>query len=184
MTRARLLGVGSHAQCSDGAPVTCARHVRTCVPHGLWCGCHEVRGYLSAKRKLGRGKPPSGNHIERLSIALKFLRQSNVQATRLNSPRVRLSGISAAECVRASTGARTKVIVAKRDNRQGEQEMANSSIARLTTLILWAIAWAVAMIASAILLKGSPVKDWIQAALFIGAMSFWVWQSQRTSNRQ
>lgn len=62
--------------------------------------------------------------------------------------------------------------------------MANSSTARLTTLILWAIAWAVAMIASAILLKGSPVKDWVQAALFIGAMTFWVCQSQRTSNRQ
>lgn len=61
--------------------------------------------------------------------------------------------------------------------------MNNSSTARLTTLILWAIAWAVAMIASAILLKGNPVKDWIQAALFIGAMTFWVWQSQLASGR-
>ena len=61
--------------------------------------------------------------------------------------------------------------------------MTNSSTKRLPTLILWAIAWAVAMIASAILLKGNPVKDWIQAALFIGAMTFWVWQSQRASRR-
>jgi len=53
--------------------------------------------------------------------------------------------------------------------------------ARLTTLVLWAIAWSAAMIASAILLKGNPTKDWIQAALFIGAMTFWVWQSQRAS---
>jgi len=53
----------------------------------------------------------------------------------------------------------------------------------MTTLILWAIAWAVAMIVSAILLKGNPVKDWVQAALFIGAMTFWVWQSQRTPGR-
>ena len=59
--------------------------------------------------------------------------------------------------------------------------MTNSSTKRLTILVLWAIAWAVAMIASAILLKGNPVKDWVQAALFIGAMTFWVWQSQRTS---
>ena len=59
--------------------------------------------------------------------------------------------------------------------------MTNSSKNRLTTLILWAIAWAGAMIASAILLKGNPIKDWVQAALFIGAMTFWVWQSMRTS---
>jgi hypothetical protein len=31
---------------------------------------------------------------------------------------------------------------------------------RLTTLVLWAIAWAAAMIASAILLKDNPIKDW------------------------
>jgi hypothetical protein len=63
--------------------------------------------------------------------------------------------------------------------------MANPSTnsKRLTTLVMWAIAWAVAMIASAILLKGNPVKDWIQAALFIGAMTFWVWQSTRGSAR-
>ena len=63
--------------------------------------------------------------------------------------------------------------------------MANPSTStkRLTTLILWAIAWAAAMIASAILLKGNPVKDWVQAALFIGAMTFWVWQSQQASSK-
>ena len=54
-----------------------------------------------------------------------------------------------------------------------------ASKTRLTTLIIWAVAWAVAMIASAILFKGNPVKDWIQAALFVAAMTFWVWQSQR-----
>jgi hypothetical protein len=41
----------------------------------------------------------------------------------------------------------------------------------------------VAMIASAILLKGNPFKDWIQAALFIAAMTFWVWQSQRAARK-
>jgi hypothetical protein len=37
------------------------------------------------------------------------------------------------------------------------------------------------MIGSAIVLKGNPLKDWIQAALFIGAMTFWLWQSQRAA---
>jgi hypothetical protein len=50
----------------------------------------------------------------------------------------------------------------------------------LTNLVFWAIGWAAALIASAILLKGNPAKDWIQSALFIAAMTFWVWQSQRT----
>lgn len=54
---------------------------------------------------------------------------------------------------------------------------------QLTTLILWAIAWAVALIASAILLKGNPIKDWVQSALFIAAMTFWVWQSQRAARK-
>ena len=54
---------------------------------------------------------------------------------------------------------------------------------RLTTLVLWAIAWAAAMIASAFLLKGNPIKDWIQSALFIAAMTFWVWQSQRAARK-
>ena len=35
---------------------------------------------------------------------------------------------------------------------------------KITTLIVWAIAWSAAMIASAILLKGNPIKDWIQSA--------------------
>jgi len=62
-------------------------------------------------------------------------------------------------------------------------KMTSPSKKPLTILILWAVAWAVAMIASAILLKGNPVKDWVQSALFIGAMTFWVWQSRRTSGK-
>ena len=63
--------------------------------------------------------------------------------------------------------------------------MTNSSTnsKRLTILILCAVAWAAAMIASAVLLKGNPIKDWVQAALFIGAMTFWVWQSSRNSGK-
>jgi hypothetical protein len=58
-----------------------------------------------------------------------------------------------------------------------------TSTTRLNALILWAIAWAGAMIASAIVLKGNPIKDWIQSALFIAAMSFWVWQAQRAARK-
>lgn len=50
---------------------------------------------------------------------------------------------------------------------------------RVKTLILWAIGWALALIASAIVFKGSPLKDWTQATLFIGFLTFWLWQSQR-----
>ncbi len=54
---------------------------------------------------------------------------------------------------------------------------------KLITLVLWAIVWAAALIASAILLKGNPIKDWVQSALFIAAMTFWVWQSQRAARK-
>lgn len=57
--------------------------------------------------------------------------------------------------------------------------MTTSSKKQIATLILWAIVWALALIGSAILFKGQPVKDWIQSALFIMAMTFWVWQSRR-----
>ncbi len=59
--------------------------------------------------------------------------------------------------------------------------MITSSKQSLTRLVLWAIAWSAAMIGSAIVLKGNALKDWIQAALFIGAMTFWLWQSQRAA---
>jgi len=45
------------------------------------------------------------------------------------------------------------------------------------TLIVWAVVWAIAFIMSAILFKGSPVKEWIQAALFIAALTFLLFKS-------
>jgi len=62
-----------------------------------------------------------------------------------------------------------------------KKNMITSSKNSFTKLVLWAIAWSAALIGSAIVLKGNPLKDWIQAALFIGAMTFWLWQSQRTA---
>ena len=61
--------------------------------------------------------------------------------------------------------------------------MITASKPSMTRLVLWAIAWSVAMIGSAAVLKGNPLKDWIQAALFIGAMTFWLWQSQRAARK-
>ena len=46
------------------------------------------------------------------------------------------------------------------------------------TLVLWAVVWALAFIASAILFKGHPAKDWVQSALFVGAVTVWLWQSR------
>lgn len=59
--------------------------------------------------------------------------------------------------------------------------MLSASRKNMTTLILWAIAWALALIASAILFKGNSLKDWIQSTLFIGAITFWLWQVGRLS---
>jgi hypothetical protein len=49
----------------------------------------------------------------------------------------------------------------------------------MTRLVLWSMVWAIALIASAILFKGNPVKDWIQSALFVGAITVWLWQSRQ-----
>ena len=71
----------------------------------------------------------------------------------------------------------TIVVNAEADGKK----MFTSSKQSLTRLVLWAIAWSAAMIGSAIVLKGNPLKDWLQAALFIAAMTFWLWQSQRAA---
>lgn len=57
--------------------------------------------------------------------------------------------------------------------------MAVTSQRQMTTLVLWTTVWALALIASAFLFKGSPVKDWLQAALFIGGMVLLLWQYPR-----
>jgi membrane-associated phospholipid phosphatase len=61
--------------------------------------------------------------------------------------------------------------------------MPTSSRTPLPTLVLWALAWAAAMIVSAIVLKGHPIKDWVQSVLFVAAMTFWLWQTQRAAKR-
>jgi drug/metabolite transporter (DMT)-like permease len=60
--------------------------------------------------------------------------------------------------------------------------MVNSSRKQQTSLILWSLVWALAFIASAYIFKGNPVKDWVQSGLFIGAITYLLWKSPRTSH--
>ena len=46
---------------------------------------------------------------------------------------------------------------------------------QIAMMILLAIVWALAFIATAIIFKGNPAKEWIQAALYIVGMSIWLW---------
>jgi hypothetical protein len=62
--------------------------------------------------------------------------------------------------------------------------MTNTTQRSMTAIVLWSTAWALALIASAILLKGNPAKDWVQAALFIGALTVSLWQGHRLSCRR
>ena len=57
--------------------------------------------------------------------------------------------------------------------------MTHNSKTLVTPLIIWSLIWAFAIIATAFLFKGNPVKDWIEAALFIGAFTFWMWKFRR-----
>jgi hypothetical protein len=59
--------------------------------------------------------------------------------------------------------------------------MTNPAPRNMLTIILWSTAWAMVLIASAIFLKGNPVKDWVQGALFIGALTLSLWQGHRLS---
>jgi cation transport ATPase len=59
--------------------------------------------------------------------------------------------------------------------REYSQQTMKTTKKRLMMLIVLALVWALAFIGSAIVFKGNPIKDWIQAALFIVGMSFWLW---------
>lgn len=52
---------------------------------------------------------------------------------------------------------------------------------RQTKLVLFAIIWALALIASAFLFKGNPAKDWIQSIIFVVGITVWLWQSRRAA---
>jgi hypothetical protein len=48
-----------------------------------------------------------------------------------------------------------------------------------TSPIVWSLVWAFAFIATAFFFKGNPAKDWIEAALVVGALAFVVLKPQR-----
>ncbi len=62
--------------------------------------------------------------------------------------------------------------------------MTNPVQRNMTSIVFWSTAWALALIASAIILKGNPAKEWVQAALFIGALTVLLWQGHRLSCRR
>jgi uncharacterized membrane protein YbhN (UPF0104 family) len=61
--------------------------------------------------------------------------------------------------------------------------MTNTTQRSVSRIILWSMAWALALIASAIVLKGNPAKEWIQAFLFIGALTIVLWQGHQLTCR-
>jgi hypothetical protein len=50
-----------------------------------------------------------------------------------------------------------------------------------TTLVFWAVIWALALIGSAFVFKGNTNKEWIQAGLLVVGITvwLWLWQTQR-----
>ena len=69
--------------------------------------------------------------------------------------------------------------------KPAKEKLVTNTIQRnLTTVVLWSAAWALALIASAIFLKGNPAKEWVQAALFIGALTLSLWEAHRLSCRR
>ena len=62
--------------------------------------------------------------------------------------------------------------------------MTNITQRSMTKIVLWSTAWALALIASAILLKGNPAKEWVQAVLFIGALTISLLQGRRLTCRR
>jgi hypothetical protein len=50
-----------------------------------------------------------------------------------------------------------------------------------TTLVLWAVIWALALIGSAFVFKADPIMNWIQSVLLVVGVTIWLWlwQSRR-----
>ncbi|HVI70620.1 MAG TPA: hypothetical protein VM656_03930 [Pyrinomonadaceae bacterium] len=53
----------------------------------------------------------------------------------------------------------------------------------MTTVFLSSLAWALVLITSAIVLKGHPAEEWVQAALYIGALTVLMFHANRLSCR-
>jgi predicted membrane channel-forming protein YqfA (hemolysin III family) len=62
--------------------------------------------------------------------------------------------------------------------------MTNTTQRNIFRIVLWSTVWALALIASAIVLKQNPAKEWVQAFLFIVALTVVLWQGQQLSCRR
>ena len=62
--------------------------------------------------------------------------------------------------------------------------MTNATHRNRFRILLWSTVWALALIASAIVLKHNPAKEWVQAILFIVALTVVLWQGQQLSCRR
>jgi len=70
------------------------------------------------------------------------------------------------------------------NKREYSERTMKTPIKRATMLLLLALVWALAFVATAIVFKGNPIKEWIQAALYIVGMSFWLWPVLFTARRR
>jgi hypothetical protein len=50
---------------------------------------------------------------------------------------------------------------------------------RETSSVVWSLMWAFAIIATALLFKGSSVLYWIESALVVGALAFVILKTQQ-----
>jgi len=59
--------------------------------------------------------------------------------------------------------------------------MATTKRPTKTTRVLFAVIWAIALIAAAPFLKGNPSREWIELIIFAGGITVWLWllQSRR-----
>jgi hypothetical protein len=48
-----------------------------------------------------------------------------------------------------------------------------------TSAIVWALVWAIAIIAAAFLFRGNPAEYWIESGLIVGALTFVVLKRRR-----
>ena len=61
--------------------------------------------------------------------------------------------------------------------------MTTNSNKQRVQVILWSLVWAFGLTAAAFLFKGNPAKYWIDAALFVGATTYLMWNYERRTRR-
>ena len=67
------------------------------------------------------------------------------------------------------------------ESKKRDSQTITTSKPQTATLVLWAVIWALSLVGSAFVFKGSPIKDWIQSLLLVAGVIvwLWLWQSRR-----